>query len=158
MAYATYRSTIDIDVLVQLTPADVGRLKERFPEPDYHLDEGAARKAIAGKQQFNILHIPSAMKIDVFPVADALARAQIARGESRPVFDDIEARISPPEELIVSKLVYYQEGGSDKHVNDIAAILEISGDLIDRERVESLAAQVGVGDVWRQVLERVGTG
>ena len=157
MAYATYRSTIDIDVLVQLSPTDVDRLRERFPEPDYFLDEVAARKAVAGKQQFNILHIPSGMKIDVFPVGDAFTRAQITRAYSRPVFYDIEARISPPEELIVSKLVYYQEGGSDKHVNDIAAMLEISGDLIDRSRVESLAGEFGVVHVWRQVLERIGT-
>ncbi len=158
MAYATYRSTIDIDVLVDLKLADVDRLKARFPEPDYYFDEVAIRKAVEERRQFNILHIPSGMKVDVFLPTGSFTRSQIARGESRPVFDDIEARISPPEELIVSKLMYYEEGGSDKHVNDIAAMLAVSSDLIDRERVESLAKEAGVLDLWRQVLDRIGSG
>lgn len=158
MTYATYRSTIDIDVLVDLKLADVDRLEARFPEPDYYFDDVAIRKAVEERRQFNILHIPSGMKVDVFLPTGSFTRSQIARGESRPVFDDIEARISPPEELIVSKLMYYEEGGSDKHVNDIAAMLAVSSDLIDRERVESLAKEAGVLDLWRQVLDRIGSG
>ena len=156
MSYATYRSTIDIDVLVDLQPTDVDRLKERFPEPDFFLDEVSARKSVEEGQQFNILHVPSAMKIDVFPPTDPIARSQIERSRLRRV-GDVEARISPPEELIVSKLVYYREGGSDKHVNDIAAMLRISSDVIDREHVESLAARRGVLDLWREILQRVGS-
>ena len=50
------------------------------------------------------------------------------------------------------KLVYYREGGSDKHLRDIAGVLKLSGDLVDRQYVARFAAQLGVADIWQDVL------
>ncbi len=47
------------------------------------------------------------------------------------------------------------EGGSDKHLRDIAGILRISGDFVDREYIGRFAKQLGVEDEWQVVVARV---
>ena len=48
---------------------------------------------------------------------------------------DLIAFAAHPEDVILGKLLYYQEGGSDKHLRDIAGILAISSHLIDHQRL-----------------------
>ena len=54
-------------------------------------------------------------------------------------------------------MLYYQEGGSEKHVRDIAGILKISSTMVDREYVARWAESLGLGDVWKAILGRVGS-
>ncbi|HUP18906.1 MAG TPA: hypothetical protein VM778_03010 [Gemmatimonadota bacterium] len=152
MVYGEPRTTFDIDVVVQLQEPDVDRLKERFPEPDFFLDEVAARPAVREGRSFNILHPVSGFKIDVFPAVGSIGRMQIERRRRLPAVGDRLGDFSPPEALIVYKLRYYREGGSERQLRDIASMLAISGDDIDREEIGRLASEFGVDDVWRQVL------
>jgi hypothetical protein len=63
--------------------------------------------------------------------------------------------IAAPEDVILGKLVYYREGGSDKHLRDIAGILAVSGKLVDLAYTEDFANQLGVADTWHAILEKV---
>ena len=152
IAYGEPRSTRDIDVVADMTMEHVDGMATRMPEPDFFLDGTAAREAIGCRRPFNILHVASGMKIDVFPPADELARRQIGRAVRIEVAPDLRAWFSPPEELIVQKMRYYREGGSEKHLRDIASMLAISPGEIDREEIDRLAARFGVDDVWREIL------
>lgn len=153
--YGEPRSTRDIDVVAALEPGDVRRLAERLTEPEHFLDPVAARQAVREEGPFNILHVTSGMKIDVFPPVDRLARRQIEGAVRITVEPDLRPRFSPPAELILQKLRYYREGGSDKHLRDIAAMLQISGERIDRSLVSEWAREDGTLDLWREILERV---
>lgn len=46
--------------------------------------------------------------------------------------DDLSVAFTPPEYLIIRKLEFFREGGSQKHLRDIAAMLEESPDIIDQ--------------------------
>ena len=60
-----------------------------------------------------------------------------------------------PEDVIVGKMVYYQEGGSEKHLRDITGILMVSGDDVDREYVAGWAERLGLAEVWAAILHRL---
>lgn len=152
IVYGEPRTTRDIDVVADLQTGDVDRMAARMPEPDFFLDPVAARKAVNATRPFNVLHPASGMKIDVFPPADEIARRQIERSTRVEIEPDLRPRFSPPEELIVQKMRYYSEGGSDKHLRDIASMLAISGEAIDREEVGRLASPLGLDDVWGEIL------
>ena len=62
---------------------------------------------------------------------------------------------SPPEELIIKKLQYYDISGSERQLRDVASMLRVSGGTIDQERVSTLAAQYGLSDAWRAVKRRL---
>jgi len=104
----------------------------------------AAREAIAEASQFNVIHPASGMKIDFFVAGDVIEQSQLRRRLRRLLLPGLEAWCSPPEELIVKKLAYYEAGDSDKHVRDIASMLRISPEQIDLEMVSRLAGEVGL--------------
>jgi hypothetical protein len=51
-----------------------------------------------------------------------------------------------PEDVILNKLLFYKEGGVDKHARDIAGVLRISGDSLDVNYLNTWAKQLGVED------------
>jgi prepilin-type N-terminal cleavage/methylation domain-containing protein len=61
-----------------------------------------------------------------------------------------------PEDVIIGKLWYYSEGGSEKHLRDIAGMLRISGTAIDQANVGYWAERLGLAEVWQAVLVRLG--
>lgn len=61
--------------------------------------------------------------------------------------------MAAPEDVILGKLVYYQDSGSDKHLRDIASTLKINADLVDIGYVTNFADQLNVADIWQSVLE-----
>lgn len=154
MAYGEPRSTTDLDVVIQLERSDVPRLLAHFPRPDFYVDPQAADVAWREGGQFNVIHPYSGVKIDFFVGRDPIARLQVDRARQMETLEGFSAAFSPPEELIIKKLTYYAAGGSERHLRDIASMLRISPDAIDRERVRELAAGEGLLDIWMQVLER----
>lgn len=69
---------------------------------------------------------------------------------------DLDACISSPEDCILSKLLFYKEGGSEKHTRDIASILKASWDLLDTTYIAGWALRLDVHGLWRQHLQAVG--
>ncbi len=59
--------------------------------------------------------------------------------------------VAPPECVIVRKLEYFREGGSEKHLRDIRAILNVSGELLDRGALNDWITRQGVLAEWRKV-------
>lgn len=155
--YGEPRYTQDIDMVVELTPSHVGRFCDAFASDEFYLSREAVREAVANASQFNLLHPASGNKID-FMIAgkDAWGREQLGRRQRVPVLDDRDGYVARPEDVILSKMRYYQIGGSEKHLRDITGILKVSGDQVDRDYVTRWAAQLGVSDVWDAVRRRLG--
>ena len=63
--------------------------------------------------------------------------------------------VAAPEDVILGKLVYYQEGGSEKHLRDIGGIVRISGDAVDRDYISKHASQLGVLAIWQAIIETI---
>ncbi|MCI0493343.1 MAG: hypothetical protein L0Z07_10455 [Planctomycetes bacterium] len=149
------RFTQDIDILVDLKPAQVEPLCRAFRGPEFYVSEAAAREATEHSRQFNIIHPASGNKID-FMLAGEMpwAVAQLRRRKRVPLFPGHDVSVAAPEDVILGKLVYYSEGGSEKHLRDITGIVKISGDMIDRTYLAEFASLLGVSDIWQALLQR----
>ena len=150
------RLTQDIDIVVELKPEQAVLLCDSFPSPEFYVSQTAAQEAVARSGQFNVINPSSGNKID-FMVAGRTdwAVAQLQRSKQLSLFPDQVAQVAAPEDVIIGKLVYYREGGSEKHLRDIAGMLKFSGDMIDRAYVERFAKQLDVADIWEAVLNSV---
>ena len=83
---------------------------------------------------------------------------QVARRQSIELAPSQQGYAARPEDVIISKLLYYQEGGSEKHLRDIAGMLKVSGDEIDRAYVDRWAAELDVeGRFGIAILKRIGS-
>lgn len=150
MSYGEPRATLDIDLVVAMGTSDLQGLETLFPAPDFYLSLEAATEAVRSRAQFNVIHPVSGMKAGLFVVGDAVEESQIRRRLRRAILPGVDAWCSPPEELIVKKLSYFQQGASDKHLRDIASMLRISPEEIDLERVRKMA-----GEALAPILDRV---
>lgn len=156
MIYGEVRMTQDVDIVVELPSWKAAELCAAFPPPEYYVSVDAAKEAAMNGGQFNILHPSSGLKIDVMMVDDSgYSASRLGRARRIKLDEGFEPFFAAPEDVILMKLVYYQEGGSDKHVRDIASMLKISGPDIDRAYIEQWAPRIGVLAVWRQVLAEI---
>src|SRR5947209_5633717 len=63
--YGEYRATHDVDVVVELPSWQVKDFCAAFPEPDWYVSEETAMRAARGPGMFNVIHVPSALKLDM---------------------------------------------------------------------------------------------
>jgi len=152
MSYGEPRATLDIDVVLALDTSKLDTVQRLFPSPEFYLSAEAAREAVRGTTRFNVIHPGSGMKVHFFVAGDAVERSQLQRRLRRTILPDIEAWCSRPEELIVKKLSYHQQGASDKGLRDIASMLRISPEKIDLHRIREMADDE-LGAVLDRVLE-----
>gem|GEM_PF-1231637 len=133
--------------------SDAAALLQAFPPPEHYLSEAAMRAAIEQRGQFNIIHIPSGLKVDMIVLRqDDYSQLEIQRGRRLTSPGEFDVWFAAPEDVILNKLVYYREGGSEKHLRDITSMLVIQGAAIDRGYIPSWSVQLGVVAEWETLL------
>jgi hypothetical protein len=156
IVYGEPRLTNDIDILVDLKSASLDDFCDAFPAPPYYLSRLAAQAAIRDRRQFNIIQTSAALKVDCILPASPFDQQQLMRSTRQQLRLGLEAVVATPEDVIIKKMEYYRLGGSDKHLRDIAGVLKVSGDQVDRTYVAAHAAQFGLSDIWQAILSRLG--
>ena len=68
--------------------------------------------------------------------------------------ESFDASFAAPEDVIIKKMEYYKEGGSDKHLRDVGGILRVSGEEIDRGYIDEWARRLGLTDIWEAIQKR----
>jgi hypothetical protein len=152
IAYGEPRLTNDIDVVAKVEESDISRLKSGFPQGEFYFDEEAAKEAVCQRRQFNIIHPDSGLKIDIIiSKKDAFDQSRFRRARRLIPLENTPANFASPEDVILMKLVFYKEGGSEKHLRDIAGILKISGDMLDFSYIAAWVDRLDVADIWAAV-------
>ena len=156
ISYGEFRLTNDIDIVIDLRMEHVEPFCSAFPDPDFYLSHPAVTSAIRRRFQFNILEPDTGMKVDVMILADTdFARSCLDRAVLAPIPGAVEAWFSSPEDIILNKLLFYREGRSDKHIRDIAGVLKVQAERIDRVYILGWVEHFGLQAEWQLALDRV---
>ncbi|HEY1687048.1 MAG TPA: hypothetical protein VGG19_19975, partial [Tepidisphaeraceae bacterium] len=155
-AYGEPRFTRDIDIVIDATTEQLEQLCQSFPDDSFYVSLDAARQALINRSQFNLIHPDSGNKIDfLFCSTDAWGSEQIQRRRSARLLPGKQGMAAAPEDIILSKMLYYREGGSEKHLRDITGMFKMTGDAIDREYISDWAAKLDLMDIWQAVRKRL---
>lgn len=155
-AYGEPRMTRDIDLVIDLKAERATQLCAAFPAPDFFVSLPAAHEAVRRVGRFNVIHPASGNKIDfIIARQDAWGKSQLARRQRVRLFPDLEGYVASPEDVIIGKLWYYQEGGSEKHLRDIAGNLQASATPVDTAYIERWTKQLHLDPSWQAVLQRL---
>jgi hypothetical protein len=139
-----------------LSLRDVGEFCRRFSQRGLYVSEDAARQAVLDRTQFNLIDPESGVKVDVIvPESNAFNESRFARARRVRATGEIVAWFSSPEDAIIKKMEYYREGGSEKHLRDIASVLTTSRDQIDMAYIDRWAGQLGLDDLWNTIKARM---
>jgi hypothetical protein len=152
--YGEPRFTNDVDVVVFLRTEDIAKLAEAFPSPEFYFPPAeviAAEIARPQHGQFNVIHMASGYKADLYTTGRDEFNAWAFRHARKLDFLGELISVAPPECVIVRKLEFYREGGSDKHLRDIRAMLAVSGDTMDRAALHEWIVRQGVESEWKLV-------
>jgi len=157
-AHGVYRATADGDLLALLAPGQAVRLAKALG-CSWYADVEIIERAVRDRRSFNVIHIPTAQKIDIFPATSDFHTTQIERVTMIPVFPVDGAMLFPvasPEDVLLAKLQWYRAGGevSDRQWNDITGLLATNQDL-DFEYVNSWAARLRVEDLLVKAIADV---
>lgn len=159
MALSEPRYTNDIDIVADISHDKIMSLLTAFPSPEFYVAESAVREAVAQRFQFNIIHPESGLKVDVMiPADDDYDRLRMSRKVQLHVGKDVTGWFSSAEDVILKKLVFFQLGGSEKHLRDISGVLLVQGKKIDQDFLDHWAEKLGVSEelqlVRRKLSER----
>ncbi len=150
------RSTADVDLAIRGSEADVGRLV-RTLAAEFYVSEEAATDAVRRSGSFNLVHLESVQKVDVFVLGDGpLDRRQIERRRRIRVVEDPprDLWIGAPEDQILRKLAWYREGGgvSDRQWRDVLGIIAVQADRLDVVDLRAGATELGLAELLERAL------
>lgn len=150
-AYGSYRATLDSDLVADLGQEDIADLVERL-ESDFYVSTDAAIDAVRRRSSFNLIHLQTSYKVDIFVSKQrTFDQNQIRRGLRRILGSDPPrtAIFSSAEDIILAKLEWYRLGDevSDRQWNDVLGILRVQGDRLDRTYLREMAFDLGIQDL-----------
>ena len=151
-AYGRPRTTVDVDLVADLRQQHVPPLVAAL-EADYYISAQAAAGAIVQKSCFNVIHLATAFKVDIFVFKDRkYDRAALARTRRDTIDADdpgAEFMLASPEELILSKLEWYRLGNevSQQQWLDVIGLLQVQGGALDDTYLDRWAADLEVSDL-----------
>lgn len=156
MAYGEPRLTNDIDIVAGINEGHIAGLLTAFPPGEFYISAEMIREAIRQRGQFNIIHPASGLKVDVMIRQDTpFDHSRFGRVRRISPAESYIANFASPEDVIVKKMEYYREGGSEKHLRDITGILKISGKEIDQNYISEWADRLGLTEVWDAIQRRL---
>ncbi len=156
MLYGEPRVTLDIDFVVLLRDEDIHRLEMIFPSSQFYVPPPTViRQEIAREQRghFNLIHAEFGLKADFYTAGRDELHAWAFRHARHYEISGNVIVVAPPEYVILRKLEYYREGGSEKHLRDIRAILAVSGDLLDHGALQDWLSRLGLASEWQLVTD-----
>ena len=157
--YGEPRLTNDVDLVVLMRTGDVGNFVQAFPSEEFYCPPPEVLRIEVKRSHrghFNLIHHESGMKADIYLAGeDELHRWALAHKRGILLEGD-QVWVAPPEYVIVRKLEYYREGGSEKHLRDIAGMLALSSEEIDFKQLDGFVQRYGLEKEWVKAREMAG--
>jgi hypothetical protein len=155
--HGIFRASVDVDIVAELQHDHVKPLLERFSN-DFYLDEAAIVRAIELRRSFNMIHLATMFKVDIFVAREhAFDRALLDRGAVHLIARDPERRatIASAEDVVLAKLAWYREGGevSEQQWRDVLGVLQVQAGRLDREHLDRMSRSLGVADLLARAIE-----
>ncbi len=148
------RSTLDVDLVADVPESEVSRLVHFLGE-DFYADSSMMIQAITSRTAFNLIHLPTMYKIDVFiPKQRPFDKSVQQRVVQAAAFegDDRIYQIASIEDTVLSKLEWYKAGGetSERQWRDVVGVMQVQLHQLDQVYLNKWAADLGVGDLLQR--------
>jgi len=158
--YGIPRATQDVDIVARLTQRDVAGLVAALGDA-FYLDEAAIREAVDRRTSFNLIHLQTVLKVDVFVADDDEPSINQMQRRQRLELEEQPGRalvVASAEDVVAQKLYWYRLGDevSDRQWSDVIGVLRVTGGRLDQQYLRRTAVLLGVHDLLRRALDESG--
>ena len=151
------RASLDVDLVAELEPIHARPLVAAL-EGAFYVDEHRVRRAIEQRRSFNLIHLASMFKIDVFVSKgrpfDAASFSRVRRERLGSDPHDRGIPLASAEDVLLAKLEWFRRGGesSERQWDDVLGLLRFGAGAIDLEYLSHWAAVLGVTDLLERAV------
>jgi hypothetical protein len=159
-AYGIFRATFDADFVAGLLPSHVPALLRELAE-DFYVEPEAVASALQRRASFNVIHLATLQKVDVFAAKfDSFDARQLRRRVAQrvgPAEGDV-VWFASPEDTILTKLDWYRQGGgvSDRQWGDVTGVMKVQAERLDLAYLREWAPELRVTDLLERALAESG--
>jgi hypothetical protein len=155
--HGVMRATMDTDIVADLGEEHAQPLADALSR-SFYADVEMITDAIAHRGSFNLIHLETMFKVDVFiPKKREFDQLQLQRRTTQVIATNPEevAFVASAEDTILAKLEWYRMGEevSDRQWHDILGILKVQAESLDLEYLRKWAGILGVSDLLDTALE-----
>lgn len=157
--YGEPRLTHDVDIVLHLTVNDVQHFPAIFPLALFYCPPEEVIQIESKRQpygHFNLIHHSSGFKADIYADAgDRLHQWAFKHRKHVELAKNLSLWLAPAEYLIIRKLEYFREGGSEKHLEDIRKMLPQVSKSLEGAFLENEISNRGLSSTWNLIQKRI---
>ncbi len=154
--HGAIRSTMDVDLVCALSESQAEALIAACGR-DFYASPAAARDAVRERKCFNLIHLPTSYKIDVFvnrgrPFDESAFER--ARPESFGPSAAAPIPVATVEDSILAKLEWFQltDETSERQWDDVSRLVQLHGVNLDIDYMRTMAESIRVRDLLERLL------
>ncbi len=158
--YGMARATMDVDLVAGVEMSHVDCLVKKLGA-EYYIAAEMIKDAIHRRASFNLIHLETMIKVDVFVAKDEPYDSQALTRRRSDTLDEESSRkfyLSSPEDVILSKLQWYRKGGgvSEQQRKDVLGVLKVQGDKLDLEYLKYWASKLDLSELLNRSFDDAG--
>ncbi|HUV41879.1 MAG TPA: hypothetical protein VMW23_08850 [Sedimentisphaerales bacterium] len=159
-AYGIARATMDVDLIADIKMSQLNPLVQAL-QTHYYIDAEMVADAIRRSASFNLIHLQTMIKLDVFILRQHPYHSEAFSRRKPDSLDAENSRtfyIFSPEDIILSKLQWYQQGGavSQQQWKDVVGVLKVQGDKLNFEYLKHWASRLNLSDLLNRSFDDAG--
>jgi hypothetical protein len=160
-AWGEPRSTLDLDLVVNIPIDSISRLSKELEKRDMLVPADIILDNILETRAdlpINAIHMHSGYKADLYPLreGDDLRASAFERRQRIDFGEPLgEVYLHSPEDLIIYKLWYYSLSQQTKHLRDITSIVLTLDDRLDYPYIEYWVNKKGLAVLWQELLAKI---
>lgn len=148
------RQTLDVDLVADLRAEQVERLVGLL-EDRFYIDVERVQEAIVGSDSFNLVHLSSGLKVDLFlPGKEEFDREESRRRVCMKIQapEPREIWVKSPEDTVLRKLLWFRDGGcvSERQWRDVLGVLKVQGDRLDFDYLAHWADRLDLNELLKK--------
>ncbi len=152
------RATLDADLVTDIQDIHVDQLVAKLQD-EFMIDKDMIEDAIKRRSCFNIIHLDTMFKVDIFILKNnSFDNNVFTRRKPELILEPaLFVNVASPEDIILNKLLWYQDGGgvSERQWEDAKGIIKVQGENLDFQYLDYWAETLGINKLFSRLKEEI---